>query len=43
MTKETKIFIDVLQQAAAKNDGIIEDVSNPILMCALDTICGEFI
>ena len=42
MTKETRIFVSRLEELRLKNNGLIDDISNPILMCALDTICGNF-
>lgn len=42
MTRQTRIFVKVLNKAVEKNNGVISDISTPILNCALDTICGKY-
>lgn len=42
MRKEISTFMKVLhRKIAASQGGVLEDISGPILNCALDTICGK--
>lgn len=39
INNETKIFVEVLKESISKSKGLIDDISKPILNCALDTVC----
>lgn len=41
INSETRTFVKVLEERRLGNNGIIDDISKPILMCALDVICGK--
>lgn len=41
MSEQTKTFTDIFEEKIHKNHGMIDNLSDLVLMCALDVICGE--
>lgn len=41
MNKQAKRLLESFESQIIVNDGVIKDLAKPILLCALDTICGN--